>query len=259
MQIPDANDLLLSGGRAPEPLKFTQIGVLVGGRVVSKPKGYHVREYDPRNPGSGAPKFDDNGQPVYGVHIDVETPEGIRRLYVDKPRLTTAVRDAMRAVGVQAIELDGMLYAAWTGEEASNGGQPAKTWAAQYTPPGSAAQGARILSSPQQPPTATAAVPGMQPWATSPHNPQGGSQGQWRGPAGAAAPPVHSVPAAPTPAPAFPSTEPPPSWAVPQHEAPSPQVTTPATQAGPPVITQTVAAAMNAAGIPTDAYMVVPG
>jgi hypothetical protein len=176
-QIPDANDLLLAGGRAPEPVKFTSVGTLVGGRVVSKPKAYHVREYDPRNPGSGAPKYDDNGQPIFGVHIDLETAEGTRRLYVDKTRLMGAVKDAMRAAGVQTIELDGFLYVAWTGEEASNGGQPAKTWAAQYTPPGSAAQGARILSGPQRPSTGATAVSGGAALGHEPAQPPGGLSG----------------------------------------------------------------------------------
>lgn len=252
-QIPDANDLLLSGGRAPEPLKFTQLGVLVGGRVMSKPKGYHAREYDPRNPGSGAPKYDDNGQPIFGVHIDVETPEGIRRLYVDKPRLTTAVRDAMRAAGVQVIELDGYLYVAWTGEEASNGGQPAKTWAAQYTPPGTAPSPAAILSGPVSPPAGMTAAHPVQPSAGSGRGFYGQlAAGQQQQYAGATAPPAQPA------APAYLSPEPPPSWAV-APSAPEPQATTPATQAGPPVITQTIAAAMHAAGISTDAYTVVPG
>lgn len=257
-QIPDANDLLLSGGRAPEPLKFTQLGVLIGGRVMSKPKGYHVREYDPRNPGSGAPKFDDNGNPIFGVHVDLDIAGvGIRRLYIDKPRLTTAVRDAMRAAGVQSIELDGALYAAWTGEEASNGGQPAKTWQATYSPPGAAPSPAAILATngPVLPAAGLATVPASIPAQRQPFDlgavaQQAVAHGFYGQATGATAPPA--TPAAPV----VPASVP---------VAPAPETASQVTPSvnsvpsGPPVITETVAAAMRAAGIPTDGYTVVPG
>lgn len=173
----NGNDLLMGSGKAPATLDFGKVpGASRGGTVVGAPTEYQAREYDPRNPGKGPLKFYDDGNPVKGLWIDVQTDErnaaddtGIRRLYVEKRRQREAIRDAVLAVGASGVEPGGLLWVTWTGEEAGQGGNPATTWAAHYTAPGGAAlMGANAVAPQQQ------ARPAYVPQAQTPgYVPQG--------------------------------------------------------------------------------------
>jgi hypothetical protein len=141
----NAQQLLMTGGKAPKGIEYPRVGIEVGGRVVSEPAKYHVREYDKNNPGGGKLKYWDDGNPIEGINIDVETIErdpqnrtddGTRRFYVEKVRERQAIADAIRAAGSELLELDGYLFVTWTGEEAGQGAQPAKTFTARYIPAG---------------------------------------------------------------------------------------------------------------------------
>lgn len=141
-QIPSANDVLMGGGGAPTA-KFVNPGDTIGGRIVSEPRAYQEREYDPRNPGNGAAKFyPKSGDPIMAVNVDVQTtlrdpmdPEdtGIRRIYIEGKRLKDAVRDAIRAVGGSGLEVGGELHVTFTGLGQAEAGMNApKLYAARY-------------------------------------------------------------------------------------------------------------------------------
>lgn len=140
---PSGNDVLNSSGSAPKSLSWGGIGERVGGRIVSEPRPYHTREYTPG--GLGPLKYSDDGSPIWGVSIDVQTNEresaddtGIRRMYVEKPRMIAAIRSAYQSIGADGVHRGGTLFVWQTGtEQAARGSQPANTYAASYTPPGS--------------------------------------------------------------------------------------------------------------------------
>ena len=56
---PDANDVLF--GKSNPTAKFEEPGVTHTGTVAAPPRAYQEREYDPTNPGGGAPKFGGGG------------------------------------------------------------------------------------------------------------------------------------------------------------------------------------------------------
>lgn len=146
-QAPSANDLLNQTGKGVG-LKMGKNhaaqGQMLGGKIVSDPQTYHVREYDKNNPGNGPLKYFPSGDPIYGLTVDVQTTErdpsiedddGVRRMFIEKKRQLNAVRDAVRQAGASGLAVGGDLYMAWTGEESGQGTNPAMLWAAQYTPP----------------------------------------------------------------------------------------------------------------------------
>lgn len=165
----NAHDLLMSGGKAPKGFDFgDRAGRELGGKVVAGPTKYHAREYNRLNPGQGALKYWDDGSPVEGLSIDCQTPmregpndDGVRRFYIEKPRMRQAIADAIRNAGSEQLEIDAHLYVTWTGDEMGQGAQPAKTYTARYVPPGQAA-----LSGPA-PRVAVASHPSASP-ATRP-------------------------------------------------------------------------------------------
>jgi hypothetical protein len=226
---PDANQLLLTGGKAPEAADFgSNPPGQVAGKVLGGPTTYHAREFDRNNPGQGPLRYWPDNNPVYGVYIDLDTAQGMRRLYVEKQRMTTAIQQAMLRAHVRGIEIDGYLVVTWTGTETGQGNMPANTYTAEYTPPGAQPPANMILSN------GGATTPAAQ-----------SALAQWQQPAPSATHPGYAPQATqtyspPTPAPAAPV-------------APAP--TTPSH----PVLTETIAAAMRNAGIPTDGYLIVPG
>jgi hypothetical protein len=264
---PDANDILMGGGGA-KPAAFGQDGVTIGGRIVSTPKSYHVRAYDRDNPGNGPLQFYPSGDPIMGVRVDVQTndrdpldptDDGVRRLYLDRKRQLSAVREAVRAAGADGLQVGGYLTLTRTGTEQGEGAIPAVTFAAVYRGPSVAVPGAPA-STPAPAPQAQA------PAYSAPPQPmhQAGGVGQprvtpdlWAAqPAavqqqpGVTSPQVH--PAAPT----APQQQP-------QQQPPQPQQQQPAPAAPQPqqgyTIPESVAAVMRQSGIDTSAYTITPG
>lgn len=137
---------LLMGSKSPTSLTFGKTpGLVKGGKIIDGPTEYHVREYDPSGK-PGALRYFDDGNPIKGVWIDLQTQErdpsnpddqGVRRLYVDKPRLRYAIRDAILTTGARECERGGDLYVMWTGYEDAGTANPAHTYSAQYTRPAS--------------------------------------------------------------------------------------------------------------------------
>lgn len=173
-QQPSANDVLMGSGGAPTA-KFDQPGVTIGGLILAEPRVYQEREYDPRNPGNGAPKFyPRSGDPIMSVSVDVQTnlrdaadPEdvGVRRIYVEGKRLKDAVRDAVRAAGASGLEIGGRLDVTFTGlgVAESAGMNAPKLYTAKYVSAGNAALMADTAEPPASVPASTPAVPSAGP------------------------------------------------------------------------------------------------
>jgi|GEM_PF-759812 len=183
-QTPSANDVLMGGGGALTA-KFTNPGDMIGGRIVAEPRVYQEREYDPRNPGNGAPKFyPKSGDPIMSVSVDVQTDlrdpsdpddDGVRRIYIEGKRLKDAVRDAVRNAGADGLHVGDELHVAFTGlGQAENGMNAPKLYAAKYVH-SSAGAALDALGGTQQP---------ADPWAT---------QGQQQTPTPTAPPAVAPV------------------------------------------------------------------
>lgn len=234
---PDANQLLLTGGKAPEGADFgpTPPGT-VAGKVLAGPTTYHAREFDRANPGQGPLRYWPDGNPVYGVYVDLDMPgHGIRRLYIEKLRMTTAIQQAMLRAGAHTVDPGGFLSVTWTGTETGQGNMPANTYYAEYSPPGVLPPANKILTNGQ----ATAQVAHSGP-------------AQWQqGVPGATLPqyvPTQTAPAPTYAPPPAPPVQPQPAMSAPPVQPPAPQA-----------LTETIAAAMRNAGIPTDGYTIIPG
>jgi hypothetical protein len=170
-QQPSANDLLNQSGKGVG-LKMGKNhaaqGQMLGGKIVSDPQTYHVREFDANNPGNGPLKYFPSGDPIYGLTVDVQTDQrdpsiedddGVRRMFIEKKRQLNAVRDAVRQAGASGLAIGGTLYMAWIGEEAGKGASPAMLWAAQYTPPAVTVPGITQPQNTQMTPATPQAAP----------------------------------------------------------------------------------------------------
>jgi hypothetical protein len=186
-QRPDANDVLMGGGSAP-PARFTSPGDTVGGKIVAKPRAHQEREYDPRNPGGGKPKFFDSGDPIMGLTVDVQTAlrdpsvendTGVRRIWIEGKRLKDAVRDAVRATGAPGLEVGGELHITFTGlgEAANASVSPPKLYTARYVPAAQAPTEIPAASADPWATHATATVPTAPAAPAAPATPPAASAG----------------------------------------------------------------------------------
>jgi hypothetical protein len=133
-------DVLATAGKAPQAASFGEHAPsTIGGKVLRKPMSYHAREYDPSGRGMGAPKFTTDGRPVWGISVDVQTamregPEdnGVRRMYLEKPRQLAAVREALAPYELPGVEVGGIIEVTWTGTEPGRGSIEANTYSARY-------------------------------------------------------------------------------------------------------------------------------
>lgn len=184
-----ANDILMGGGGAPA-WAFEAPGVRKVARITKPPQSKQEREYDPRNPGGGKPKFFPSGDPIMGVTVEVQTNErdpqdpdddGKRTFYIEGKRLKEAVREAVRAAGANGLEVGGTLDVTLTHYDEPNDRKSGRNWQISYTLPGNNV----LMDQPQQggfqqaPPPATL-PPQYQP-AQPPHQYPGGpfqDQGQ---------------------------------------------------------------------------------
>jgi hypothetical protein len=248
---PSADDVLMGGGSAPPRAEWAGPGARVEGLIVGKPRTYHSREFAPD--GKGPLKYFPSGDPIWAVMVDVQTnmrgpdDNGIRRLYVESMRMTSAVRDAVRVAGASGLEPGAWLSVTLTGTEAGVGSIPANTWAAEYRRPNAAPT--PVPNAPSAPATPlqrqqqAAAARGYAPeWQQAHTVTYGQPAGEvtYGTPAQTFAPPVPVSHYAPTPPPAMPMPEP---------------------VAAPParVITETLAAAMRNAGVDVSSFTIVPG
>jgi hypothetical protein len=226
--MPSANSVLMGSAKAAT---FANVGEYIGGKILSEPAAYHVREYSRDKPGGGPLAYFPSGDPIMGITVDCQTQQrdpmepgdrGVRRLYLEKQRQLAAVREAVREAGASGLAQNGELYMACTGEEQGKGSEPAKTWHAIYRPPTTPVPAGNSAPPQTFPPAQTSApVPPPAP---------------------------QSYAAAPAPVPAF---MPPQSQQQPAQPVPVP--------AGAPqqTITSATAAAMRNAGIDTSSFVIV--
>lgn len=136
--MPDANDLLMSGGIPAA--RFPTIGSMVTGTLVREPES---REQTDLN--SGAVLRWDNGEPKMQVIVHLQTDErnpeditddGVRALYI-KGQMLQAIRQAVRAAGADGVHTGGTLTVTFASEAepSKRGFNPAKQYTATYVPP----------------------------------------------------------------------------------------------------------------------------
>ena len=168
----DANAILMGGGGSPA-WKFDAPGVHKRATITAPPQAKQEREYDPSNPGGGAPKVFPSGDPIMGVSVEVQTDErdpsrenddGKRTFFIEGKRLKDAVRAGVKAAGAPGLEVGGILNVELTHYDTPGDRRSGCNWRVTYTPGGNSA-----LMGEQ--PTAAA-----QPAAT--YNVQAAAQGQ---------------------------------------------------------------------------------
>ena len=158
----DANQVLMSSGGGGKACSFPDPGTTHEGTIAAPPEARQERDYEPGNPGGGAPKFFPSGDPIMGVLVQLQTDErvdgdddGRRTLYVEGRYLKEAVRDAVRAAGAQGLEVGGRLKVTFTHREDPMDKRSRKYWSVTYTPAGNASlMGQPATPAPQQPPAA---------------------------------------------------------------------------------------------------------
>lgn len=166
----DPNAILMGGGGAPT-WKFDTEGVRKVGTVTAPPEARQEREYDPNNPGGGAPKFFPSGDPIMGILVEVQTDErdpsregddGRRTFYIEGRRLKDAVKAGIRAAGAPGLEVGGVLDVTLTRYDVPGDRRSGRNWQVVYTPAGNAAlMTDQAQAAPQQAP-APQAVPPVQ-------------------------------------------------------------------------------------------------
>lgn len=170
----DVNSILMGGGGAPA-FKFSQPGDEVSGRIVHISEPYQEREYDPANPGGGAPKFfPKSGKPIMTFNLDlatnlrdpsIEDDDGTRRIYMDGARIKNAVRDAIRAAGASSLAVGATLTIRYDSDKVPGDRRSGKNYKVTYVP-GSAAD--NVLQQPDP-----EAQPAQQPAAQQPQTAPG--------------------------------------------------------------------------------------
>lgn len=140
----DPNAFLLGGGG--KSAKFEAVGDTVTGVICAPPELRQQTDIK-----TGVPKTWDNGDPVMQLVVKLQTDQrddaeddGVRNVYVSggfkRASLQKAVADALRTAKAKGLEVGGTLAVRYTGEEPSSvkGFNPAKLYAAKYTPPADA-------------------------------------------------------------------------------------------------------------------------
>lgn len=166
MTTNDANSILMGGSNAPK-WKFDQPGDTDKGVITSPPEAVQEREYDPTNPGGGAPKYFPSGDPIMGINVEVQTnntfgdDDGLRTFYIQGKRLKDAVRNAVRESGARGLEVGGELTVTLTSYVMPGDRRSGINWDITYTP---AAQVALMKPAPTpQPVVAPVATPAAGP------------------------------------------------------------------------------------------------
>lgn len=229
----NAKDLIM--GTSSPAMSFKYPNDAVAGKIITEPKAVQQTVYDPRNPQSKELAFWPSGDPkmqvIFQIQTDFRNYEGItnpdrsspdsgtRTIYLKGKHMEKATAEAIRAAGADWLEVGGMVYYRYTGEDMTSlAGVKPKLFEVQYRRP--AAQPPQHLSQPQggqgypghgygqqQPPRPPQAAPQQnwqQPGWTSQaqqtvpsHHGQPDQMPQWAQPT--------SAPPAPTSAPPAPS------------------------------------------------------
>jgi hypothetical protein len=111
--------------------KFATHGTTVSGTIASEPQVSQQTAF-----GTNEPLVWSDGSPRLQLIVELETPEGLQKLYV-KSGLKNAVSDAVRAAGQKGLQVGGTLTVTYTGDAAPAraGIAGAKIYAASYSAP----------------------------------------------------------------------------------------------------------------------------
>lgn len=159
---PTVDSILMGGGA--QQAKFATPGTTFAGRIVQISDPYQEREYDPTNPGNGAPKFFKSGTPIMSFYVDIDTgqrdpnvedDDGIRRVYMDGQRIKKATKAAVLASGARGLTVGGHLTITYTSDEVPGDSRSGKNWTVVYQQ-GNAAS--NVLMGEQEAPAAPAAT-----------------------------------------------------------------------------------------------------
>lgn len=138
----DANDILMGGAKVPAA-SFAEPETAWSGVIVSPPKAYQERKYEPGNPGGGALLTYESGDPIMSLYVDIQTKvresgieddDGIRRVYIQGKRMKEAVRNAVAAAGSKGLEVGATLGIKFTHREDPMDKRSAKFYDAFYRP-----------------------------------------------------------------------------------------------------------------------------
>lgn len=120
-------------------VKFTTIGDQITGTIAGDPYERQQTKF-----GTQDPDFWPNGDPKMQVLVPLQTQlredsndDGERTLYVASKNLKNAIGDAIRTAGVGDVARGGVLTIKYIGNDpaSKNPANPAKQYAATYTPP----------------------------------------------------------------------------------------------------------------------------
>lgn len=152
----DADDFLLNAGqKGPRAAVFPNVGAVVEGYILERPKKTEQRDIATNE----IKRFPNSGDPMMQVLIKLQTTlrdpdspddDGRRTLYA-KNTMTNAIGEAMRAAGAKRLEVGGFLQVGRTADipPKQRGYQPTKNFVAKYTPPASQAAD-DMFNQPQQ-------------------------------------------------------------------------------------------------------------
>lgn len=156
----DPNQFLTGSGALTA--KFATHGATVNGTIASEPQVSQQTAF-----GTNDPLVWSDGSPRLQLIVELETPEGLQKLYV-KSGLKNAVSDAVRAAGEKGLQIGGTLTVTYTGDAAPArpGIAGAKIYSASYAPPAPVA--VAVPAGPPMAPAPNQQTPAGPPVAADP-------------------------------------------------------------------------------------------
>ena len=114
--------------------KFANAGDHIRGAIAEEPALIPLTEFE-----SKEPKFDTKGRPALQIllilqteHVTEDCPDGLWRVYIDKPRQRAALRQAMTDAGVRTMAVGDVVGLTFTDYYQTGGGNSAKDFTAEY-------------------------------------------------------------------------------------------------------------------------------
>lgn len=146
----DARSLIM--GNSSPAMAFNYRGDKIVGKIITEPKAVQQTVYDPKNPTSKLPAFWPSGDPKMQVIFQVETgwrnyeginrpdqtkpDNGVRTIYLKGKYMERATADAIRAAGVDWLDVGGMISFEYTGDDMTSlAGVKPKLFTVRYQAP----------------------------------------------------------------------------------------------------------------------------
>lgn len=146
----NARDLIMGNSAPAMAFMYPNDGVT--GRIITEPKAVQQTVYDPRNPQSKELAFWPSGDPKMQVIFQIQTSlrnhEGIRNpdrsspddgrrtIYLKGKHMEKATAEAIRAAGVDWLDVGGTVWYRYTGDDMTSlAGVKPKLFEVRYAPP----------------------------------------------------------------------------------------------------------------------------